>query len=206
MTSSPQFRHFHMAHSQVCTTIIAPANPARTKRNDSYRYCQSETCTDTLETSAEGNLRLIERQESRVPKGSKSQERNTQASFRQTRTEARALAPSNPDRHSDGSKKSPDLNEIGAFLQAVRIRSTFELLLLCVSEDTHGYWSGRWDSNSRPSAPKADALPGCATPRRVATIPDPGRAAYVHPAAKDRSPCGNVQKLPAAGTKRALKQ
>ena len=28
------------------------------------------------------------------------------------------------------------------------------------------YWSGRWDSNSRPSAPKADALPGCATPRR----------------------------------------
>ncbi|MEY4593428.1 MAG: hypothetical protein RIR18_2323 [Pseudomonadota bacterium] len=27
-------------------------------------------------------------------------------------------------------------------------------------------WSGRWDSNSRPSAPKADALPGCATPRR----------------------------------------
>ena len=28
-------------------------------------------------------------------------------------------------------------------------------------------WSGRWDSNSRPSAPKADALPGCATPRRL---------------------------------------
>jgi hypothetical protein len=26
-------------------------------------------------------------------------------------------------------------------------------------------WSGRRDSNSRPSAPKADALPGCATPR-----------------------------------------
>ena len=28
-------------------------------------------------------------------------------------------------------------------------------------------WSGRWDSNSRPSAPKADALPGCATPREA---------------------------------------
>ncbi len=28
-------------------------------------------------------------------------------------------------------------------------------------------WSGRWDSNSRPSAPKADALPGCATPRTI---------------------------------------
>jgi hypothetical protein len=27
-------------------------------------------------------------------------------------------------------------------------------------------WSGRRDSNTRPSAPKADALPGCATPRR----------------------------------------
>src|ERR1700733_8110324 len=27
------------------------------------------------------------------------------------------------------------------------------------------YWSGRRDSTPRPSAPKADALPGCATPR-----------------------------------------
>ena len=26
-------------------------------------------------------------------------------------------------------------------------------------------WSGRQDSNLRPSAPKADALPDCATPR-----------------------------------------
>ena len=26
-------------------------------------------------------------------------------------------------------------------------------------------WSGRQDLNLRPSAPKADALPGCATPR-----------------------------------------
>ena len=26
-------------------------------------------------------------------------------------------------------------------------------------------WSGRRDSNPRPSAPKADALPDCATPR-----------------------------------------
>ncbi len=28
-----------------------------------------------------------------------------------------------------------------------------------------GKWSGRRDSNPRPSAPKADALPDCATPR-----------------------------------------
>ena len=31
-------------------------------------------------------------------------------------------------------------------------------------------WSGRRDSNPRPSAPKADALPGCATPRRSSLI------------------------------------
>src|SRR5258705_10886401 len=28
-----------------------------------------------------------------------------------------------------------------------------------------GTWSGRWDSNPRPRAPKARALPSCATPR-----------------------------------------
>src|SRR5438067_9647494 len=28
-------------------------------------------------------------------------------------------------------------------------------------------WSGRLDSNQRPPAPKAGALPGCATPRRL---------------------------------------
>src|SRR6266567_1419568 len=31
-------------------------------------------------------------------------------------------------------------------------------------------WSGRRDSNPRPSAPKADALPDCATPRRCNCI------------------------------------
>ena len=30
-----------------------------------------------------------------------------------------------------------------------------------------GKWSGRLDSNQRPPAPKAGALPGCATPRRT---------------------------------------
>ncbi len=33
---------------------------------------------------------------------------------------------------------------------------------------TGAVWSGRLDSNQRPSAPKADALPDCATPRRRA--------------------------------------
>ena len=33
-------------------------------------------------------------------------------------------------------------------------------------EGKGGNWSGRPDSNRRPSAPKADALPGCATSRR----------------------------------------
>src|SRR5215470_12316418 len=32
-------------------------------------------------------------------------------------------------------------------------------------EWTFGKWSGREDSNLRPPAPKAGALPGCATPR-----------------------------------------
>ena len=31
-------------------------------------------------------------------------------------------------------------------------------------------WSGRQDSNLRPSGPKPDALPGCATPRVEETI------------------------------------
>ena len=29
------------------------------------------------------------------------------------------------------------------------------------------FWSGRQDSNLRPSAPKSDALPNCATPRHL---------------------------------------
>ena len=36
-------------------------------------------------------------------------------------------------------------------------------------------WSGRQDSNLRPSAPKADALPDCATPRHQAGNGGPGR-------------------------------
>ena len=35
-----------------------------------------------------------------------------------------------------------------------------ELFLFCEVK-----WSGRGDLNSRPPAPKAGALPGCATPR-----------------------------------------
>ena len=31
-------------------------------------------------------------------------------------------------------------------------------------------WSGQTDSNRRPSAPKADALPGCAMPRLIKKI------------------------------------
>ena len=35
-----------------------------------------------------------------------------------------------------------------------------------VNEPAHILWSGREDSNFRPPAPHAGALPGCATPRR----------------------------------------
>jgi putative transposase len=38
-------------------------------------------------------------------------------------------------------------------------------LLPMSPEWTRLYWSGRLDSNQRPPAPKAGALPGCATPR-----------------------------------------
>ena len=46
---------------------------------------------------------------------------------------------------------------------------------LCSNQENGGLrppfsWSGREDSNLRPSAPKADALPGCATPRRSGSI------------------------------------
>ena len=34
-------------------------------------------------------------------------------------------------------------------------------------------WSGRLDSNQRPPAPKAGALPGCATPRLIRHYPTP---------------------------------
>ena len=56
------------------------------------------------------------------------------------------------------------------------------------------YWSGRGDSNSRPPAPKAGALPGCATPRQchssdhspetnyTNTVPDTRGAASLAPA------------------------
>ena len=36
-------------------------------------------------------------------------------------------------------------------------------------------WSGRQDSNLRPSAPKADALPNCATSRFLLGAPDMSR-------------------------------
>ena len=40
----------------------------------------------------------------------------------------------------------------------------------------HQDWSGREDSNLRPPAPKAGALPGCATPRK--TPDDTGARAW----------------------------
>src|SRR5205823_2095009 len=36
-------------------------------------------------------------------------------------------------------------------------------------------WSGRLDSNQRPPAPKAGALPGCATPRLLRSYHPPSR-------------------------------
>ena len=40
-------------------------------------------------------------------------------------------------------------------------------------------WSGRRDSNSRPPAPHASALPGCATPRRANNYSRDGPRGYI---------------------------
>ena len=40
-----------------------------------------------------------------------------------------------------------------------QLKTTIIIRYLC--------WSGRRDSNSRPSGPKPDALPDCATPRET---------------------------------------
>ena len=44
--------------------------------------------------------------------------------------------------------------------------------------DSSSDWSGRPDLNRRPSAPQADALPGCATPREIAVLPDEAGGKY----------------------------
>ena len=46
---------------------------------------------------------------------------------------------------------------------SLRIQLTRDACLCC--GDLRVKWSGRLDSNQRPPAPKAGALPGCATPR-----------------------------------------
>src|SRR5215207_10488783 len=50
-------------------------------------------------------------------------------------------------------------------MQGVRPREELQLRQVVVK------WSGRRDSNPRPSGPKPDALPGCATPRLPLIIP-----------------------------------
>ena len=47
-------------------------------------------------------------------------------------------------------------------------------------EPLHWNGSGRQDSNLRPSAPKAPALPSCATPRREGAYPPPMPVAGLH--------------------------
>ena len=54
--------------------------------------------------------------------------------------------------------KPPTLPRNLRHIREIRVRFS---LSRCTTKE----WSGRRDSNPRPSAPKADALPGCATPR-----------------------------------------
>ena len=57
----------------------------------------------------------------------------------------------------------------------LRIRSPLlypaELQALCQACYSQEKWSGWRDSNPRPSGPKPDALPGCATPRIFRHLP-----------------------------------
>src|ERR1035441_10096335 len=64
---------------------------------------------------------------------------------------------------------------------------------MAVSHSNH--WSGRGDLNARPPAPKAGALPGCATPRLHSfyTTADSGRSV---PGCASRIPDPNVRGAP----------
>ena len=61
-------------------------------------------------------------------------------------------------------------------------------------------WSGRLDSNQRPPAPKAGALPGCATPRLVRRSPGRRRTLKTNHLTSGRRadrPAGEFQKFTA---------
>src|ERR1039458_5826762 len=62
-------------------------------------------------------------------------------------------------------------------------------------------WSGRGDLNARPPAPKAGALPGCATPRHSTYL----ILNYFHEQCNDlsRQPCQNRAKTPSWAGDRA---
>ena len=64
-----------------------------------------------------------------------------------------------------GGTRTPDLLLRRQLLYPVELRA--------LEGKAGNKWSGRWDSNSRPSAPKADALPDCATPRHEERILSP---------------------------------
>ena len=68
---------------------------------------------------------------------------------------------------------------------AVKSRCVAEMVnIACIINNL--CWSGRRDSNPRPSAPKADALPGCATPRLNSLIVS--RIAFPSTRAQDHDP------------------
>ena len=59
-----------------------------------------------------------------------------------------------------------------------------------------GYWSGRLDSNQRPPAPKAGALPGCATPRLKLPKDSTRSRARIGPSVAELSHGGDCLKPP----------
>ena len=57
------------------------------------------------------------------------------------------------------------------FIQTSRRARRADLAIFAIEENAKSKWSGGRDSNPRPSGPKPDALPDCATARLMQTPP-----------------------------------
>ena len=57
------------------------------------------------------------------------------------------------------------------FIQTSRRARRADLAIFAIEENAKSMWSGGRDSNPRPSGPKPDALPDCATARLMQTPP-----------------------------------
>ena len=68
--------------------------------------------------------------------------------------------------HDCGSRRCAGMYDGHATMQHAG-HQTKKPVAICITTGYSFFWSGRKDSNLRPSGPKPDALPGCATPRQA---------------------------------------